>query len=246
MGVTRSHCALAGPSFSRQRGIARFTKIDPIAEHFPWMTSYQYASNDPIKNIDLDGLEGIPFSFFFENTSITPRIGPLAESAAGKYSVENIAKAGGEFTKGNESASRAENFSRGNKVEAEQLKNNGLEKNTKPFKGVDPKTGKESTTVPDALKNDGQSTVEIKNVKQQSLTEQLRTQEKISNDNGFKPELIINEGAKISKPLQNSTFDIKTYQSTTVTLKVDAVKVVPSNIKPPTPPAPPPLPPGWL
>jgi len=61
-------------------------------------------------------------------------------------------------------------------------------------------------------------------VKEQSLTKQLRLQEKISNDNGFKPELIINEGAKISKPLQNSTFDIKTYQSTTITLQPDATK----------------------
>ena len=30
--------------------VGRFITVDPVAEHFPWMTSYQYASNDPIKN----------------------------------------------------------------------------------------------------------------------------------------------------------------------------------------------------
>jgi RHS repeat-associated protein len=75
--------------------VGRFTSIDPIAEHFPWMTSYQYASNDPIKNIDLDGLEGLNFNFFLGNNSVVPRIAPLAEAT--KYTVENVAKAGGEI-----------------------------------------------------------------------------------------------------------------------------------------------------
>lgn len=87
----------------------------------------------------------------------------------------------------------------------------GYEKNTKPIKEIDPKTGKEGTTIPDAFKNEGKSTSEVKNVKQQSYTKQLRLQEKLSADNGFKPELIINEGAKLSKPLQNSSFDIIKY-----------------------------------
>ncbi|MFD0766129.1 DUF6443 domain-containing protein [Mucilaginibacter lutimaris] len=216
--------------------IARFTSIDPVAEHFPWMTSYQYASNDPVKNIDLDGLEGIPFSFFFENTAITPKIGPVAE-IAGKYSVENISKAGGEF-----SGKTLESFRRGNAAEAEQLSKNGLEKNNAPIKLPDPKTGKDGVSVPDAFKNDGQSTVEIKNVKGQSLTKQLRLQEKYSNDNGFKPELIINEGAKISKPLQNSTFDINTYKSMPVVMPADNTRVIPTPIVPPKPPPPPPCP----
>lgn len=41
--------------------IGRFTTIDPLVANFQWMTPYQYASNDPIKNIDLDGLDGIVF-----------------------------------------------------------------------------------------------------------------------------------------------------------------------------------------
>ncbi len=40
--------------------IGRFTQLDPLSDKFPYLTPYQYASCDPIKNIDLDGLEGVP------------------------------------------------------------------------------------------------------------------------------------------------------------------------------------------
>jgi RHS repeat-associated protein len=38
--------------------IGRFTTIDPLADKFPALTTYQYASNNPVVCIDLDGLEG--------------------------------------------------------------------------------------------------------------------------------------------------------------------------------------------
>lgn len=38
--------------------IGRFTQLDPLTWDYPFLTNYQYASNDPILNIDLDGLEG--------------------------------------------------------------------------------------------------------------------------------------------------------------------------------------------
>lgn len=98
-------------------------------------------------------------------------------------------------------------------MEAEQLSKNGLEKNYKPINEIDPKTGLEGKTIPDAFKNDGQSTVEIKSVKNQLMTKQLRMQEKYSNNNGFNPELTINEGARLSQPLKNSSFDISTYKA---------------------------------
>ena len=201
--------------------IGRWNVIDPLAANFVWMTPYQYASNDPVKNIDLDGLEGIPFflepALMFGNSSITPKLGPLGEVA--RLAPENIVKAGGEF-----SGKTLESFRRGNATEAEQLLKNGLEKNYNPIKEVDPKTGLEGRTIPDAFKNEGKSTVEIKDVKNQSLTRQLRMQEKFSNDNGFSPELLINKGAKISGPLRNSSFDIKTYQ-VMPTLQTDNLKV---------------------
>lgn len=76
--------------------IGRFTVSDPVADNFPWMTNYQYASNSPVSKLDLDGFEGIFFfraPIAFGNSSVTPRIGPLARGA----SVENLAKAGGEI-----------------------------------------------------------------------------------------------------------------------------------------------------
>ena len=38
--------------------LGRFPTVDPIAREYPWLTPYQFASNDPIRNIDIDGLEG--------------------------------------------------------------------------------------------------------------------------------------------------------------------------------------------
>jgi len=38
-----------------------FLSVDPIAEKFACLTPYQYASNNPVTNIEIDGLEGVPF-----------------------------------------------------------------------------------------------------------------------------------------------------------------------------------------
>jgi len=38
--------------------IGRFMQLDPLTDSYPFLTPYQYASNDPITNIDIDGLEG--------------------------------------------------------------------------------------------------------------------------------------------------------------------------------------------
>ncbi|PQJ10487.1 hypothetical protein CJD36_010955 [Flavipsychrobacter stenotrophus] len=40
--------------------IARFRTVDPLTAKYPMLTPYQFASNNPIMNIDLDGLEGFP------------------------------------------------------------------------------------------------------------------------------------------------------------------------------------------
>jgi RHS repeat-associated protein len=37
--------------------VCRFWSVDPLADKFPWWTTYQYAGNMPIKFIDLDGAE---------------------------------------------------------------------------------------------------------------------------------------------------------------------------------------------
>jgi RHS repeat-associated protein len=38
--------------------IGRFFNVDPLAKSYPELTPYQFASDSPIQNIDLDGLEG--------------------------------------------------------------------------------------------------------------------------------------------------------------------------------------------
>ncbi len=38
--------------------IGRFMQLDPLTDDYPELTPYQYASDDPITNIDIDGLEG--------------------------------------------------------------------------------------------------------------------------------------------------------------------------------------------
>ncbi len=38
--------------------LVRFKSVDPLSSSYPYFTPYQFASNNPIVNIDLDGLEG--------------------------------------------------------------------------------------------------------------------------------------------------------------------------------------------
>lgn len=37
--------------------LGRFLSVDPITKEYPELTPYQFASNTPIRAIDLDGLE---------------------------------------------------------------------------------------------------------------------------------------------------------------------------------------------
>jgi RHS repeat-associated protein len=41
--------------------IARFTGVDPISDQFAWVSTYNYAENEPIANIDLHGLQKSSF-----------------------------------------------------------------------------------------------------------------------------------------------------------------------------------------
>jgi RHS repeat-associated protein len=38
----------------------KFLSVDPLTKEYPELTPFQFASNNPIENIDLDGLEGTP------------------------------------------------------------------------------------------------------------------------------------------------------------------------------------------
>ena len=41
--------------------LGRFLSVDPLTKSYPHFTPYQFSSNNPILNVDLDGLEGIDY-----------------------------------------------------------------------------------------------------------------------------------------------------------------------------------------
>jgi RHS repeat-associated protein len=208
--------------------IIRFIQIDSLANKFEYLTPYQYASNDPIKNIDLDGLEGIISPLIFGAQEPIMR-GPILESMieAGAKAAEVGGKTAETATKSSKfTPETLENFARGNKVEAERLAANGVEKNFKPIETLDPKTGQIGKTIPDTFENGGKSTLEVKSTKSQGLTKQLRLQENYSKGNGFSPRLDINKGAKLSSPLLQSSFKINYYSIIPAPIDNTAVKLI--------------------
>jgi RHS repeat-associated protein len=64
--------------------IGRFPQLDPLTDSYPFLTPYQYASCDPITNIDIDGLEGGDAV----TKSVTKALDQTA-TAAGKV-IENV------------------------------------------------------------------------------------------------------------------------------------------------------------
>ncbi len=51
--------------------LVRFLSVDPLTKQYPELTPYQFASNSPIENIDLDGLEKISYYFTLVNDKYT-------------------------------------------------------------------------------------------------------------------------------------------------------------------------------
>ncbi|MFY7937691.1 MAG: putative toxin, partial [Flavobacterium sp.] len=212
--------------------LGKFLSVDPLCNEYPWNSSYAFCENRVIDGIDLEGLEwGGPLFFFARPT---PVIRPVVEEFVKPIEVlpkspEIVPEQFIKPTKNPFSPEQLANLNRGRKIENEQLMKNQLEKNSKPIT-VETKPGEKTTTIPDSYKNGGKQTVEIKNVKSQSLTRQLRAQKKISNDNGFKPELIINKDANISNPVKTS-FEIKYYNIPIA--PIDNTTVVPLLISKP-------------
>jgi RHS repeat-associated protein len=71
--------------------IGRFPQLDPLTWDYPELTNYQYASNDPISNIDIDGLEGgsaVSFTYDIAKTAsnftFAPRVAAATASTATK------------------------------------------------------------------------------------------------------------------------------------------------------------------
>lgn len=51
--------------------LGRFLSVDPLQAKYPNLTPYQFASNSPIANIDLDGLEKYHYALTFDNQGNT-------------------------------------------------------------------------------------------------------------------------------------------------------------------------------
>ena len=179
--------------------------IDPLSEKYGYNSTYAFQENKMGIGRELEGLE---VEIFFENTSLSPSVEVLTK----------IGETTGEF-----SESQLANFSRGRATEAEQLLKNGLEKNTKPEQAIDPKTGREGTTIPDSYGKSGE-TVEIKDVKYQPETSQLRLQRTISNNKDLIPRLIINQSAKLSKNITNGNYNIQRYSPVPINIIPTVVK----------------------
>lgn len=49
--------------------LGRFLSVDPLIKNYPYYTSYQYAGNSPVSNVDLDGLEEVHYIFIWVKSS---------------------------------------------------------------------------------------------------------------------------------------------------------------------------------
>ncbi|MDI9340955.1 MAG: hypothetical protein QM534_10345 [Sediminibacterium sp.] len=58
-------------AYNRSKENSRFLSIDPLTKSFPSLTPYQYASNSPIANIDLDSLEAYFYMLQWNKTAAT-------------------------------------------------------------------------------------------------------------------------------------------------------------------------------
>src|SRR5262249_2728145 len=100
-----------------------------------------------------------------------------------------------------------ENAAKGKEFEKSALDKEGLSKNTKPMQATDPKTGQEGTTIPDAMRGNGQ-TVDTKAGSYVSDSKQLRLQSEVSQQSGQKAQIVVKPGTKVSKTVQER-MDVK-------------------------------------
>jgi RHS repeat-associated protein len=92
--------------------LGKFLSVDPLTKEYPELTPYQFASNSPIRHIDLDGLEaaapplpgnapppGTPFKYFratSQNGTLYQQTfySDLSQQCAAKYDNENSQNGG--------------------------------------------------------------------------------------------------------------------------------------------------------
>jgi RHS repeat-associated protein len=80
--------------------IGRFPQLDPLTDDYPELTPFQYASDEPIANVDIDGLEGgsaiADFSYTYTKSAtnlILPAVSQVNNAVKTSSIIFNIAKA---------------------------------------------------------------------------------------------------------------------------------------------------------
>lgn len=76
--------------------LGRFLSVDPIAKDYPELTPYQFGSLNPIMNIDIDGLEGLPANrtafVYYVGGDNFDGFGLGGHTAGGYYDPKNVNK----------------------------------------------------------------------------------------------------------------------------------------------------------
>ena len=88
---------------------------------------------------------------------------------------------------------------RGRLNEAKTIVKEGLTKNNKTFKTIDPKTGKPINVKPDAI--DANKVSEIKDTKTVSNTKQIRGERQVAKEQNKKFEIVTGKNTKVSKSI---------------------------------------------
>lgn len=84
--------------------LGKFLSIDPYLKNYPWNSTYAFAENDVIRNIDLDGLEKVLYIYDFSGKKITKSIIELVSAGPFGNGVAIMSNKGGttQFYYGNE------------------------------------------------------------------------------------------------------------------------------------------------
>ena len=76
--------------------LGKFLSVDPLTKEYPWNSTYAFAENEPILNIDLDGAEKMPYA----SPSQLPKLGAVDYYSTKKGSgaqVYNVREFGNEY-----------------------------------------------------------------------------------------------------------------------------------------------------
>ncbi len=176
----------------------------PAVDWFNHNVNFVYGAYNGIQSqfTGKDFLNGTPMTpaqgkmeFF---TSVIP--GGKIEGAVAKTIEKNLVKESAEAVE-KQAAKTIDRdaLQRGVTNEKKVLAEEGLEKNTKSMTAIDPKTGKEVTTIPDAMKNG--ATVDVKDVKKLYDSKQLRAQSTLSAQNGQKAIIYTGTDTHVSTTL---------------------------------------------